>query len=341
MGKPSGTLLSIAEAFKDQKVRQARVNFLPSRVDPKVWIDQRIGGEVETVEGSAGEIYLRFRAAAAAEPEDADEEPAPRVKAKAKAKVAQSSSERPITAEEFISNLPGDSHTDEETSLRNEILVHLQTKHGSAPLSEMIKQPSIAECKSALLPPEVPLKVWIDSRIGGEVETAKDERGKIVCRLREEMAEEDPEAKAEAEGEEAAEMEPDEDKKEAFFEQFPADGFTADEESLREALLEFLQAFKGSQSPMLSQAEEDPRVRQFKRKVLPKNAPASIADWIHRRIGGEVEVSEVAPGQVFYGFRGQLVLPNAKKRKGVANPEQGTSRKKGGKGGDWSQGRRN
>jgi len=275
---------------------------------------------------------LRLRAAPLQEPEDAGDEVAAPSKANAKAKVALGpGSRRPVTPDEFLAALPQDSHTDEEASLRTAIIAHLQTKRGSAPLSEIIKDEEIAGCKTALLPLEVPLKAWIDSRIGGEVETTKDERGKIICRLREEMAEGD--AEAEAEGEAVAEENPEDAEKEAFFAQLPPDGFTTNEEFLREALLDFHQAWEGSQSPMISQAEEDRRVWQYKKKVLPPGAHVSLAEWIHRRIGGELEVSEVAPGQVFFGMRGLLVLPNAKKRRSGANSQQGPPWKKGGKGG--------
>jgi len=89
----------------------------------------------------------------------------------------------------------------------------------------------------------------------------------------------------------------------AWFAALPEDGFTPDEEQLREALLAMLKSWRGPGAPTVAEGEKNARVRKHKLKVLPDGCPASLADWIDRRIGGEVEMDEA---QKHFGLRGEL-----------------------------------
>ena len=50
-------------------------------------------------------------------------------------------------------------------------------------------------------------------------------------------------------------------------------------------------------------------INKFQGRVLRKGMPATLSDWIDRRIGGEVEITYGHAGETFLGKRGQLAVP--------------------------------
>jgi hypothetical protein len=307
LGKPIGAVPLLSDLGQDPKVQTAR-RFLPSKANLKEWIDRRIGGEVETIMDDKGQFQLCIRGSV------------PQRVRQASQRVRHSDGGADA-AEEWVAKLPEDRHTDSEAELRQAIIDFLQGRDGAVKLSDACKDQQIMQCRSAFLPPEVPLRLWIDRRIGGEVQTCKDEVGKYMISMKhpdgdgdeedqeaqEEQTFPDPPADDEASGGRAGEDDK-EAQRERFYADLPDDSLTTEEEQLQLALLEFLQDWKPREPPTLSHAAGDPRVKKFKLKLLPKGTPVTFSDWINRRIGGEIELAEAPTvcGQLYFGIRGML-----------------------------------
>jgi len=213
---------------------------------------------------------------------------------------------------DFISRLPTDRYIDSEMQLRQAIIDLLQEKAVAVPLTDVCRDPKVTEYRTELLPSIIPLREWIEQRIGGEVETSKDETGRYMLAIK---------ATGQHEGESK------ESKREQFFEDLPTDGFTHDEVQLRQALLDFLQNWKAAEPPTLTNAGEDNNVKKWKMRVIPKGTPVTMRNWIDRRIGGEIELAESASSQLYFGLRGQLDLSMVpKKRGGGGDPPYKRSR---------------
>ncbi|CAE6941376.1 unnamed protein product [Symbiodinium natans] len=69
--------------------------------------------------------------------------------------------------------------------------------------------------------------------------------------------------------------------KEAFFERLPTDKLNAEEMELRDAIIAFLERWKGQDMASLDDIAQDPCVLQCIRKTLPQSVP--LEDWVHRR----------------------------------------------------------
>eukprot|EP00419_Tripos_fusus_P030005 CAMPEP_0172726998 /NCGR_PEP_ID=MMETSP1074-20121228/91429_1 /TAXON_ID=2916 /ORGANISM="Ceratium fusus, Strain PA161109" /LENGTH=595 /DNA_ID=CAMNT_0013554111 /DNA_START=48 /DNA_END=1835 /DNA_ORIENTATION=+ len=309
LGKPIGAVPLLSDLGQDPKVQSSR-RFLPSKANLKEWIDRRIGGEVETRMDEKGQFQLCIRGSVPQRVRQASQ----RVR-------GSGSDEGADAAEEWIAKLPEDRHTDSEAELREAIIDYLQGKDGAVKLSDACKDQQIMDCRSAFLPPEVPLRLWIDRRIGGEVETRKDAVGKYMISMKhpddygneedQDVKEEwfcpDPPADSEASGVRPAEGDKEAQRKQ-FFADLPEDGLTPDEEQLHLALLEFLQDWKPREPPTLSHAAGDPRVKKWKLKLLPKGTPVTFSDWINSRISDEIELADdpTGNGQLHFGIRGML-----------------------------------
>jgi len=337
LGKPNGAVPVLSDLGQDQQVLSSKKFLTAAKANLKEWIDRRIGGEVETRKDEKGQFQIWIRGAAPPRVRQTSQ------KVKGSGSDEGASDKKPSktasAADEWIANLPDDKHTDAEADLRQAILDYLQGKDKPIQLSEACKDRQITSCRSAFLPPEVGLRLWIDRRIGGEVETSKDEVGKYTLALRHQDGDleeepqdppsqedfpaepaDDPEAHDDHifieqpadDGGEHSRGRPGEIDKEAqreqFFAELPDEGFTSDEEQLREALIDFLGDWKAREPPTLSHAGGDPRIKKCKQKVLPKGTPVAFSDWINRRIGGEIELAEAPTGcgQLHFGFRGKL-----------------------------------
>jgi len=294
----------LGDAGQDPEVQRARGALLPPNVPLREWIDRRIGGEVEVrnearkgERGGKLEVVLRGSDTAKAAASSATRGPAPGGPAPG----------GDGGAEAFFASLPGDELTREELALREAVLGYLEARAEDSPsqqllLADVCKDRAIAQTRSALLPQQVPLRLWLEKRIGGEIEVIRDEmRGAFTIQLRGAGA---PAGNTQAPGE----------SKEKFFETLPEDSFTNDEEKLREALMAFLERRKqheGEGPPTLSHAGSDPDIRKCRVLVLPKGVPVSLREWIERRMGGEIDTAQDANGQILFGIRGEVDLAAA------------------------------
>lgn len=268
---------TMSDAGQSRELQQARNSFLPREVTLREWVDKRIGGEIETKREDGGQIVFCIRGSTAKRSERPERQEPVNIE----------------KAEDFLASLPADELTPEESDLRGAILDWV---HGGRPdvpllLGDAAKDRRITTTKTAALPQEVPIRMWIDHRIGGEIETSKDEKGRTIIQLRGRSMVGAGELR---------------DQKEAFFESLPQDGFTAEEEDLRAALLEFLANWRGEESPTLSHAGGDDAVRRGRAAVLKRGTPVSLKEWVDRRIGGEVETVLDGTGQWAIGLRGTV-----------------------------------
>merc|ERR1719221_663024 len=168
--------------------------------------------------------------------------------------------------------------------------------NGPAPiLSDALIEKAVQNAKNDLLPKGASLKDWIDRRIGGEIDTRQNKSGHIEFLFRNSKSAGARRAEADA-GDYQKESggkdgpagkDSPAQKREAFFAGLPADGFTPEEENLREAILEFISNWKGEDSPTFSYAGGDPRVKEARMALLPKGCGVTLGDWIDQRIGGE------------------------------------------------------
>jgi len=203
--------------------------------------------------------------------------------------------------EDFFAKLPGDELLPGEMELRAAVLAWIerwsQTRPitrppGSPPqLSDTGADAEIRRARAAVLPKSVKLAEWIERRIGGEVELRSVANGQQEVYLR-------GTAPPEGRGRVAGAQE-----REAFFAALPEEAFSEAEETLRAALLDFLDRWSGVAPPALSDAAVDEAVAEAK-GFLPKGV---LKEWIDRRIGGEIETQLDGPkGQAIFGKRGEL-----------------------------------
>lgn len=304
----AGKTMKLSECGQDPEVQRKRQALLPTTVQMREWIDHRIGGEVELRKDDQGwyEIALRGQMPAA-QKQAARKEPPAKDAAKA--------------AESFFATLPADELTEQELNLRMAVLDYLDLHStGSAPplMSDLSKDRAVTEARGQLLPPEVALRMWMDRRIGGEVEVRKDAKSGAWQAIKRDSG------AADAGRPKDTPMSRDE-----FFGSLPTDSFTEDEEALRDALLTFLENWQESEPPTLSNAGSDAAVRSNRVKVLPKGTPVSLKDWIDRRMGGEIEMQPDPAGQMRFGIRGELNMSGAGKRKASAVDRGGKPAGKG------------
>ncbi|CAK0880755.1 unnamed protein product, partial [Prorocentrum cordatum] len=86
--------------------------------------------------------------------------------------------DRASRAEAFFATLPPDELTEQELELRQVVIAYLE-RHSAGPgepvrISDVTVDPVISAARARLLPQEVPLRAWLDQRIGGEVEISSD-----------------------------------------------------------------------------------------------------------------------------------------------------------------------
>jgi hypothetical protein len=295
-----GSLPLLGDISQDSTLMKLKTACMSSKVPLRDWIDRRIGGEVEIRKDSRGQLEVLIRGSDMGRTEEVP-------------RSTKSSSEVPRTADRaansgkgssrgkggaeivdnFFASLPDDSLTDEEAELRLCVLDMVEQRVGETLLlSDVSKEPDIARLQKALLPPEVPLRQWINRRIGGEIKTDKDSQGQLVLMK--------TDAAPTGGG----------DKKEDFFASLPDDMFTPEEEELRDTLLAFIGNWKGDQPPSLSAGGGDADIRKARTAVLPKGCQVSLKDWIERRIGGEIELAmdPRGSGQWLFGLRGSMDL---------------------------------
>lgn len=129
------------------------------------------------------------------------------------------------------------------------------------------------------------MKAWLEKRVGGELEVARDDRGTIVLRMRGARLD-----SGDVGGRDMTARE--------FYDSLPQDRFTADEEALRTAILGFLDNWDAKDAPLLADMGADPEVRSVRIRVL-RRAPAvvTVKEWAEKRMGGEIEIVIDSRGQ--------------------------------------------
>eukprot|EP00811_Abedinium_folium_P033759 NODE_6699_length_1647_cov_4.010526.p1 GENE.NODE_6699_length_1647_cov_4.010526~~NODE_6699_length_1647_cov_4.010526.p1 ORF type:complete len:512 (-),score=172.11 NODE_6699_length_1647_cov_4.010526:112-1551(-) len=317
-------------------VTQRRGAFLPKKIALREWVERRIGGEVELMSDEHGQDLVHLsptareivvgkhrelaRAAIATGggggglgggPQGA---PAGHGHGVGDANQAGGH----MAKDAFFAGLPTKELTAAEAELREVLLdwlqrwPHLKPENrapGSHPhLSDTGGDSEIRRCRTALLPPKIKLGDWIERRIGGEVELRPVKHGQHLVMLRG-AADADgghgggDTNLADADGGHSAGDGNSADAKERFFESFSPEDFAPAEMLLREELLNFLHTWQGTQPPTFDAANNE-KINRQKRKVLPKGCPASLREWIDRRIGADVETFQDARGVWVFRERG-------------------------------------
>eukprot|EP00927_Polykrikos_kofoidii_P072085 TRINITY_DN68239_c0_g1_i1.p1 TRINITY_DN68239_c0_g1~~TRINITY_DN68239_c0_g1_i1.p1 ORF type:complete len:622 (+),score=96.94 TRINITY_DN68239_c0_g1_i1:62-1867(+) len=284
------TYPSLTELSADAKVKTSRDVLLPPKIKLRAWIERRIGGEIELRRSSpTGEHLVMFRGSPPL-PAVAAVEANPRGVVEEKAPVTKNT-----PARQFFADLPEDELSEAEQNLRAAVLDVLVGKESSPPLLVEVcrmfqKDPVLARTKAALLPSEVSLQMWVNRRIGGEVEITKSPEGRQIMRLRSEGSSAEASLAVESRVHNAGGHGTD-DEMDRFFSTLPSDEFTQAEASLREALLSFLGKWRKPQPPTVQQAKGDRDVARISSGLLPRGCPVDLGSWVQRRIGGEIEVS--------------------------------------------------
>mmetsp|Transcript_26555 Transcript_26555/g.48015 ORF Transcript_26555/g.48015 Transcript_26555/m.48015 type:complete len:595 (+) Transcript_26555:53-1837(+) len=186
--------------------------------------------------------------------------------------------------EQWLQSLPADELNGEEAALRQALLDFLATwpqrrpkqkPPGSSPnIGEAAADPEVGRCRAALLPSNVPLREWVDSRIGGEIEIQTDKFGMGLMTLR---------------GQEPAHAvlpDPSQGSSvEDFLDSLPDDALKEEELGLRQAVIDLVA--RGPQP--IGQLGKNAAVVAARRFLPPE---IQIRAWIERRIGGEVEIAQ-------------------------------------------------
>lgn len=284
------------------------------------WIDRRVGGEIESVRDENGQVEIRLRDGADGGEDDS----------------GVAAGEAGAT-DEFFAILPADRFDPPEEALREAVFEFLATWTSPtlAGLKQLIQYPEVVRRSKAFLPRGVAIKDWIEHRIGGEIEFRPGQRGSgevvhltdsargAVMAKYQHMAVMGPMGKG---GHGPSMMghgppmgqpmgmgpppPPPQDMgrpgagpvdKDTYFDTLPADEMMPSELALREAVLSWLRRWPMENKdnkkgvPHLSDAGGDAEIKRCRQELLP--GKIKLADWIERRIGGEVELKAVANGQ--------------------------------------------
>lgn len=294
---------TISDLAADAPTVQARTALMPSGVRLRTWIERRIGGEVELVKSpTGGDPLVVLRGAAP----PVNEAPAAAKRTKHAAMEAKSGGG---AAEAFFETLPEGEFTREEDDLRVALIDYLENAE-SPLLSDVsrafMREPGLADFRSALLPQDVPFQMWLNRRLWNTVQIYKDPEGNLSLRL---VGGDEPRVGLAAPDRPASrpgwkrglEME-------GFFDSLPTDSFTAGEEALRDAIIAFLGRQRGPKLPTLLAVYADPGVAKARKAALPKGADdVSMGAWIERRIGGEVDVQPGSDGHQAVQLREEAV----------------------------------
>eukprot|EP00747_Dinoflagellata_sp_TGD_P159333 gnl/TRDRNA2_/TRDRNA2_177880_c1_seq51.p1 gnl/TRDRNA2_/TRDRNA2_177880_c1~~gnl/TRDRNA2_/TRDRNA2_177880_c1_seq51.p1 ORF type:complete len:362 (-),score=61.14 gnl/TRDRNA2_/TRDRNA2_177880_c1_seq51:161-1246(-) len=126
------------------------------------WIERRLGQEIEVSQDKNGDSCIKLLQTRYVNPEAYQAE-----------------------VDEFIATLPPESFTDEEAALRDALVCFVMGWQGSGP-PRLIDAESASLVKSArdgFLPSHIPLKTWMNARMGQEFELLQDAMGQYVIGL--------------------------------------------------------------------------------------------------------------------------------------------------------------
>eukprot|EP00930_Biecheleria_cincta_P008357 TRINITY_DN109778_c0_g1_i1.p1 TRINITY_DN109778_c0_g1~~TRINITY_DN109778_c0_g1_i1.p1 ORF type:complete len:658 (-),score=149.76 TRINITY_DN109778_c0_g1_i1:48-1997(-) len=291
---------SIYDVMKDPKISKSRSALLPPNVSLRDWIDWRIGGEIDLRSTKSGMIEVLLRGA-----EDAGDDAA--------------------EDHAFFATLPEDALNAQEYDLR-QILITVLQRQGEITLQKLVANAVVSASFRKFVPAEIKLEAWIDRRVGGEIEVD----GEIV-RLRGSSSGQEQAGSSGAAGKQgkavgkgaktnssvvstkgAGKGASKESRAAAsqivfdnFFNSLPSDSFTPEEESLRDAILLFMEHWTQDDFPPLSKALLDDNVRECKIAVLPPGNSVSLKDWIEHRLGSELVITRDARGTLVIGIAGE------------------------------------
>ncbi|CAK0893698.1 unnamed protein product [Prorocentrum cordatum] len=285
---PPSRLTASETELRDCLLRAAAVadRLLPrtGAVSLSAWVNRRIPGQVTLSATRDGHVTLAAgeataAAAEAARPPRAGAPAAPVPKAPpGGAPGGLPAGGSSAAAEAFFGRLPADAFTPSEEALRA-ALKALLAERGPLTVSQAAAHPEVASAAKATLIRAVTLADWAERRIGSEVQAVTDERGARVLQL-------------------ARQNDSREERREAFFSQLPDGRFTAEEEALRSALIDFLATWKSAELATLSNAGTDKGVQWAKGNLFRGfDKAVTMREWIERRIGGELELQMDAKGQ--------------------------------------------
>lgn len=271
----------------DPRIVAVTRDFLPSYVLFADWIERRIGAEVSVFTNEHGQKLAKL---------GLEPPVGPKV---------------PGRADDFFGGLPADSYLPEEERLRNSIFDFLASWQSQelATLTHIGGDKGVKAAKSAFMPAGVAIREWVERRMGAELELRKDSKGQLVVHL---TAAAHPcvrdryEAKKAEEKGGGPEHVASEEARQKFFSSLPSTELTAQELTLREKLLDFLNAWDTRRPtgppPMISDVGQDSAIQVAKAAFLPRGMP--FKEWIDRRVGMEIETKRHANGQDAIFLRG-------------------------------------
>eukprot|EP00930_Biecheleria_cincta_P019511 TRINITY_DN14869_c1_g1_i1.p1 TRINITY_DN14869_c1_g1~~TRINITY_DN14869_c1_g1_i1.p1 ORF type:complete len:604 (-),score=117.51 TRINITY_DN14869_c1_g1_i1:21-1832(-) len=188
-------------------------------------------------------------------------------------------------SQSFFEQLPSDDFTEEEHQLRDGI-IELLEKKGPCTVHQVRSVQGISVWERKFLKGRASLVEWVEHRIGGEVES-------VGGRLQLKGARNAPNIVPKIEGTSshgAGKGKRQRDNPQHWFATLPPDQFLRQEEDLRDAIFDFLAAWRSSQKATLWDLQADPHLQAFCQALLPPGVP--LQDWIERRIGSEVKLDK-------------------------------------------------
>lgn len=209
---------------------------------------------------------------------------------------------------EYFASLPS-ALSDKELLLREALLNFLASWTGDVPptVSQACARGdeeldlTVPQAKQEALPAGIALGRWIRERLGREIEIERTEWNTEHFHLIGQLDMRNVTRPEKKESKESAD----------FFKSLPEDSFTANEDKLRLALLEFLDTWPNAYPPRVSDAcKKDPGsdeaspVMVAKRRALAEGV--KLYQWMERRIGGEVEVAQSSTGNQYFHRVGEL-----------------------------------
>mmetsp|Transcript_15277 Transcript_15277/g.41854 ORF Transcript_15277/g.41854 Transcript_15277/m.41854 type:complete len:593 (-) Transcript_15277:150-1928(-) len=307
----SSELATLADLAGHPVVQQRQAAFLPQEVQLKDWVERRIGLEVHFSRDAKGRFVLELSPAARGHVRVKFEQ----LRVEGRHRLVGESEQREISRESFFSNLPLDELLPLEIDLRQSLLDFMQRwrqQHQrpegqptpSPPLSSAARDTTIVRLRSALLPPKVSFKDWVEHRIGREVELRLDAHGRqyelalVPGTLAAVTAV--PGAGGGASGSATADTSAGVlgravSASDSFLNSLPPEEITELESNLRTALLGFLMA-SGDIPVLVTEAMKDEGILVCQKAFLPPDVP--LVAWIESRVGGEVEVFKSSTGVI-------------------------------------------
>jgi len=181
----------------------------------------------------------------------------------------------------FFNQLPQDKLLPKELALREALVnwvnnwpeLRPPTRPEDSPphLSDSGQDEEITRCRKDLLPNKVKLVDWIELRIGGEIELKSVAHGQHEVYLRGAGGRKNNGDAGQSAVTAAERHEQKQEAKERFFSNLPEGEFSPEEESLRVALIEFIDSWTGATSPSINDCSTDETVKTARAALLPSN----------------------------------------------------------------------